>query len=44
MTRFAALWATAYLLGRKIEAERAAAHAAYEADPDAGPAGAPTDS
>lgn len=28
---FAALWATAYLLGRKIEAERAAAYAAYDA-------------
>lgn len=41
---FAALWATAYLLGRKIETERAAAHAAYEADPDPGSADAPTDS
>ncbi len=29
---FAALWATAYLLGRRIERERAAAWAAYEAD------------
>jgi hypothetical protein len=28
---FAALWATAYLLGRKIERERAAAFAAYDA-------------
>jgi hypothetical protein len=28
---FAALWAAAYLLGRKIERERAAAYAAYEA-------------
>lgn len=28
---FAALWATAYLLGRKIERERAAAYAAYDA-------------
>jgi uncharacterized membrane protein len=27
---FAALWATAYLLGRKIERERAAAYAAYD--------------
>ena len=27
---FAALWATAYLLGRNIERERAAAYAAYE--------------
>jgi hypothetical protein len=27
---FAALWATAYLLGRKIERERAAAFAAYD--------------
>ncbi len=27
---FALLWATAYLLGRKIERERAAAYAAYE--------------
>jgi hypothetical protein len=27
---FAALWATAYLLGRKIEHERAAAYAAYD--------------
>jgi hypothetical protein len=29
---FALLWATAYLLGRKIERERAAAYAAYEAE------------
>ncbi len=29
---FALLWATAYLLGRKIERERAAAYAALEAD------------
>ena len=29
---FAVLWATAYLLGRKIERERAAAYAAYEAE------------
>ena len=29
---FALLWATAYLLGRKIERERAAAFAAYDAD------------
>ncbi len=28
---FALLWATAYLLGRKIERERAAAYAAWEA-------------
>jgi hypothetical protein len=28
---FALLWATAYLLGRKIERERAAAFAAYDA-------------
>lgn len=28
---FAALWATAYLLGRRIERERAAAYAAHEA-------------
>ena len=28
---FAALWATAYLLGRKIERERAAAYAAFDA-------------
>lgn len=28
---FAALWAGAYLLGRKIERERAAAYAAYDA-------------
>jgi hypothetical protein len=28
---FAALWATAYLLGLKIERERAAAYAAYDA-------------
>ena len=31
-TVFALLWATAYLLGRKIERERAAAYAAYDAD------------
>ena len=30
---FALLWATAYLLGRKIERERAAAYAAYDAAP-----------
>jgi hypothetical protein len=30
-TVFALLWATAYLLGRKIERERAAAYAALEA-------------
>jgi Protein of unknown function (DUF4233) len=35
-TVFAALWATAYLLGRKIERERAAAYAAYEGDTSAG--------
>ena len=29
---FALLWATAYLLGRKIERERAAAYAAFEAE------------
>jgi len=29
---FAALWATAYLLGRKIEREREAAFAAYDAE------------
>jgi hypothetical protein len=29
---FAALWATAYLLGRKIEREREAAFAAYDQD------------
>ena len=29
---FAALWATAYLLGRKIERERAAAYDAYRAE------------
>jgi cbb3-type cytochrome oxidase subunit 3 len=29
---FALLWATAYLLGRKIERERAAAFAAYDAE------------
>ncbi|QZY30900.1 DUF4233 domain-containing protein [Nocardioides coralli] len=28
---FGALWATAYFLGRRIERERAAAYAAYEA-------------
>ena len=31
-TVFALLWATAYLLGRKIEQERAAAYAAFEAE------------
>ena len=31
-TVFALLWATADLLGRKIERERAAAYAAYEAE------------
>jgi len=30
---FALLWATAYLLGRKIERERAAAYAAFEGQP-----------
>ncbi len=30
---FALLWATAYLLGRKIERERAAAYAALDAAP-----------
>jgi hypothetical protein len=30
---FALLWATAYLLGRKIERERAAAYAAFDARP-----------
>ena len=29
---FALLWGTAYVLGRKIERERAAAYAAFEAD------------
>ena len=29
---FALLWGTAYFLGRKIERERAAAYAAFEAD------------
>jgi hypothetical protein len=29
---FAALWATAYLLGRKIERERTAAYAAFDAE------------
>ena len=29
---FAILWAAAYLLGRKIERERAAAYAAYQGD------------
>ena len=33
---FALLWAAAYLLGRKIERERAAAYAAYDAGHDAG--------
>lgn len=36
---FALLWATAYLLGRKIERERAAAYAAYRAAPEGGPDG-----
>lgn len=31
-TIFAVLWAAAYFLGRKIERERAAAYAAYEAE------------
>jgi hypothetical protein len=31
-TVFAILWGAAYFLGRKIERERAAAYAAYEAD------------
>jgi hypothetical protein len=31
---FALLWATAYLLGRKIERERAAAYAAFDAEHD----------
>jgi len=31
-TVFALLWATAYLLGRKIERERAAAYAAFDAE------------
>ena len=31
-TLFAILWAAAYLLGRKIERERAAAYATYQAD------------
>ena len=42
-TVFALLWATAYLLGRKIEEERAAAFAAYDAsarDASAGDASA----
>jgi len=34
---FAGLWATAYLLGRKIERERAAAYAAHLTGPDASP-------
>jgi hypothetical protein len=33
---FALLWATAYVLGRKIERERAAAYAAFDADPPEG--------
>lgn len=33
---FALLWAAAYLLGRRIEQERAAAFAAYDADHDSG--------
>lgn len=35
---FALLWATAYLLGRKIERERAAAYDAYDAGETTGPA------
>ncbi len=35
-TIFAALWATAYLLGRKIERERAAAYASYEGETSTG--------
>ena len=31
-TIFALLWGTAYFLGRKIERERAAAYAAYDAE------------
>jgi Protein of unknown function (DUF4233) len=34
---FALLWATAYLLGRKIERERAAAYAAHDAQTRTGP-------
>ena len=34
---FAALWAAANVLGRRIERDRAAAYAAYAADQDAGP-------
>ena len=30
---FALLWGTAYFLGRKIERERAAAYAAFDAEP-----------
>jgi hypothetical protein len=33
---FALLWGTAYFLGRKIERERSAAYAAYEAERSAG--------
>ena len=33
---FAALWAAAYFLGRKIETERAAAYARYETDTSSG--------
>ena len=33
---FALLWGTAYFLGRKIERERSAAYAAYEADRSTG--------
>jgi undecaprenyl pyrophosphate phosphatase UppP len=33
---FALLWGSAYFLGRKIERERAAAYAAYDADRQAG--------
>jgi hypothetical protein len=33
---FALLWGTAYFLGRKIERERTAAYAAYEAERSAG--------
>jgi hypothetical protein len=34
---FALLWSTAYLLGRKIERERAAAYAAFDARPSEEP-------
>lgn len=36
---FALLWGTAIFLGRKIERERAAAYAAWEAEQRGGPAG-----